>query len=205
MSGNQQFQAVLTSGGFRVQRIADGELIGDPHASRFRAQQAAADLDEVDNSARIFCKEDEAVVGGEERGKPELEGEARPRELRCPRCGSDQVDYERDSMLVAEAVELRDGVLVLADPPTQEWLDGVRLVCVKCGEEVAAEWTDERPQHVPDGQRPLHDGEALDELAAKLNEPGDWNGADVCELAAALLARTGRKIEDEPEDKGVRH
>ena len=44
----------------------------------------------------------------------------------------------------------------------------------------------------------LADAEALDRLAAQLNAPGCWNGGDVCELAAELLRRTGRRIEDEP-------
>lgn len=179
MNSDQRFQAVLTTGGFRVQRIADGELTGKPYASRFRAQQAAADLDEATPRD-----------GGGEGATAE--------KLRCPRCGSDRINYERDAALIATAVELRNGVLVLDGPPAQEWLDDVRLICVECGHEVAAEWTDERPRHVPDGQRPLHDGEALDALAAKLNEPGAWNGADVCELAAALLAQTGRVIAGEP-------
>ncbi len=165
MSEDRRFQAILTAEGFRVQRLADGELIGGTYASRFRAQQAAADLDEVER-------------------------------LRCPGCDSRRINYERDAVLLAEAVTLKDGVLILAGPPAAEWLDDVRLVCVECGEEVAAEWAEERPRHVPNGQRPLHDGEALDALAAKLSEPGAWNGADVCELAAALLAQTGRKIED---------
>lgn len=179
MSENQRFQAILTTDGFRVQRLADGELIGDPYASRFRAQQAAADLDEATPRD-----------GGGEGVTAE--------KLRCPQCGSGRINYERDAALIAAALELRGGVLMLDGPPAQEWLDDVRLICVECGEEVAAEWTDERPRHVPDGQRPLHDDEALDALAAKLGEPGAWNGADVCELAAALLAQTGRVIEDEP-------
>ena len=177
MSEDQRFQAILTTDGFRVQRLADGELIGGTYASRFRAQQAAADLDEA------------TPRGGREEGAP-------AEKLRCPRCGSGRINYERDSALIAVALELRGGVLVLDGPPAQEWLDDVRLICVECGEEVAAEWAEERPRHVPNGQRPLHDGEALDALAAKLSEPGAWNGADVCELAAALLAQTGRKIED---------
>ena len=179
MSDEQRFQAILTTDGFRVQRLSDGELVGEPYASRFRAQQAAADLDETTSRG-----------GGDEGTTTE--------KLRCPRCGSDRINYERDSALIAEALELRNNVLVLDGPPVQEWLDDVRLICVECDHEVTAEWTDERPRHVPDGQRPLHDGEALDALAAKLNEPGAWNGADVCELAAALLAQTGRVIADEP-------
>lgn len=44
----------------------------------------------------------------------------------------------------------------------------------------------------------LADAEALDILAGELNKPGQWNGGDICELAAQLVSRTGRVIEDEP-------
>ena len=40
----------------------------------------------------------------------------------------------------------------------------------------------------------LTDSQALDVIAAKLNEPGQWNGGDVCELAAEVCQRTGRTI-----------
>jgi hypothetical protein len=56
------------------------------------------------------------------------------------------------------------------------------------------------PERVPYGQTAISDGAAMDALAAKLNEPGEWNGGDVCELAATLCVRTGRAIEDEPDD-----
>lgn len=59
----------------------------------------------------------------------------------------------------------------------------------------------ERGDHVPFGQEPISDAEAMDRLAAKLNEPGQWNGGDVCEVAAMLCVRTNRPIEDEPDDE----
>ena len=71
MSEGQRFQAILTAVGFRVQRLADGELIGGPYASRFRAQQVAADLDEAEDITRSR-ESDELVaktgrqVGGEQ-------------------------------------------------------------------------------------------------------------------------------------------
>lgn len=58
-------------------------------------------------------------------------------------------------------------------------------------------------RHLPEGRQPLPDAEALDALAAKLNEPGECNGGDLVELAASLLLRTGRRVEDEPDDEGV--
>lgn len=170
MSGEQRHQAVLTAAGFRVQRLADGEFIGDPHTSRFRAQQAAADLDEAER-------------------------------LRCRRCGSERINYERDATLLAGVIELRGGVLLLDGPAGAEAMDDVHLVCAECGERLEdIEWSEERSEHVSPTQPLLSDEEALDALAAKLREPGGWSGADVCELAAELLARTGREIEEEPED-----
>ena len=170
MSAEQHHQAVLTAAGFRVRRIADGELIGGVHRSRMRALQAAADLDEATG-------------------------------LHCSGCGSERINYERDAMLVAGVVELRDGVLILDGPTATEALDDVHLACAECGERLAdIEWSEERSEHVSPTQPLLSDEEALDALAAKLREPGAWSGADVCELAAELLARTGREIEEEPED-----
>ena len=63
--------------------------------------------------------------------------------------------------------------------------------------------SERRPRRLRHGRRALPDAEALDMLAAELNEPGDWNGADVCELAADLLRCTGRPIEDEPDDEDI--
>ncbi len=40
----------------------------------------------------------------------------------------------------------------------------------------------------------LTDREALDMIAAKLNEPGQWNGGDVCEVAAMACRLSGRTI-----------
>ena len=114
MSGEQRHQAVLTSAGFRVQRLADGELIGGVHRSRMRALQAAAALDEATG-------------------------------LRCRRCGSERINYERDAMLVAGVVELRDDLLVLDGPAGAQALDDVHLVCAECGEQLdGVEWSEER-------------------------------------------------------------
>jgi hypothetical protein len=126
--------------------------------------------------------------------------------LRCSECGSQKINCERAAVLVAEAVELREGILILAGSPVPQRFDDVHLICMDCGAELdSVEWSEERPQHVPDGRLPLSDAGALDALAAELNEPGDWNGADVCELAADLLRCTGRPIEDEPDDEEIWH
>lgn len=102
-------------------------------------------------------------------------------------------------MLRADVVEICDGELLLTGPAVPQPLDDACLACLACGAEPEGiEWDAERPLHVPEGRSPLEDAKALDSLADKLNEPGCWNGADVCELAADLLRCTGRRIEDEP-------
>jgi len=127
--------------------------------------------------------------------------EARDPELHCPECGSREIACEREAILVARVAGLRDGVLLLEGPVVPQPLDGVYLVCAECAAELpGAEWSAERALHVPCGEQPMTDADALDALAAKLNEPGDWNGADVCEHAADLLRRTGRAIEGGPDD-----
>jgi ferredoxin len=125
--------------------------------------------------------------------------DARRRQLRCPECGSREIACEREAILVTRVADLREGVLVLDGPAVLQPLDDVCLVCAQCAAELpGAAWSAERPLEVPRGEEPLTDAEALDALAAELNEPGDWNGADVCELAADLLRRTGRRVLDEP-------
>jgi len=126
-----------------------------------------------------------------------------PREserLICPECGSERIVCEREAILAAAVVELRDdGVLVLDGPLVAQPLDDVLLACAECTTELPqSEWSQERPRGVPRGQEPIADADALDRLAAELNAPGCWNGGDVCELAAELLRRTGRRVEDEP-------
>ena len=120
-------------------------------------------------------------------------------ELRCPECGSREIACEREAILVARVCELRDGTLILDGSAVPQPLDDVYLVCAECAAELAgAEWSAERPRQVPRGEQPLTDADALDALAEKLSESGDWNGGDVCELAAELLLRTGRCLSDRP-------
>lgn len=125
-------------------------------------------------------------------------------QLSCPECGSREIACEREAILAARVAALRDGTLILDGPIVPQPLDGVYLVCAECAAELpGAEWSAERPRQVPRGRHPITDAEALDALAAELNEPGDWNGADVCELAADLLRCTGRAIQDGPDDEGI--
>lgn len=120
-------------------------------------------------------------------------------ELRCPRCASRHIRFERDAILLARVAELRGGVLVLDGPTVPQPLDGARLLCAECGTELpGAEWSAERPRHVPRGQQPITDADALDRLAAHPNAAGDWNGAELCELAVDLLRCTGRHVEHGP-------
>lgn len=48
--------------------------------------------------------------------------------------------------------------------------------------------------HEAEVSAPSGDREALDMIAAKLNEPGPWNGSDVCEVAASACRLSGRAI-----------
>lgn len=44
-------------------------------------------------------------------------------------------------------------------------------------------------------KKPMPDGQALDIIAEFMNQPGPWNGGDVCEVVADALMATGRKID----------
>jgi hypothetical protein len=58
-----------------------------------------------------------------------------------------------------------------------------------------------RPAEPKPSKRPMPDGQALDIMTEFMNQPGPWNGGDVCEVVADALAATGRKIY-ELEEKG---
>ncbi|WP_427896700.1 hypothetical protein ACQHIV_42200 (plasmid) [Kribbella sp. GL6] len=51
----------------------------------------------------------------------------------------------------------------------------------------------------------MTDAQALDAIAEFMNQPGPWNGGDVCEVVAELLASTGRKLQtlDEAEAEEI--
>jgi len=115
--------------------------------------------------------------------------------MNCQKCGSAELQYNRDSALVATALEIRrEGdrdVLILDADPTPEWMDDVALVCTSCGhEQEGLSWDDERPQHRPPEETALRAEEALDELAGLLNE---WE-AEICNELVKRLRRTGRKV-----------
>jgi hypothetical protein len=44
------------------------------------------------------------------------------------------------------------------------------------------------------------DSDCLDRIAACMNRPGPWNGADVCEVVARELSASGRELLDNAED-----
>ena len=44
------------------------------------------------------------------------------------------------------------------------------------------------------------DGDCLDRIAAYMNRPGQWSGADVCEFVATELQVSGRELLDNAED-----
>ncbi|MFD3407016.1 hypothetical protein ACFWUU_40410 [Kribbella sp. NPDC058693] len=54
----------------------------------------------------------------------------------------------------------------------------------------------------------MTDAQALDAIAEFLNQPGSWNGGDVCEVVAETLTATGRRVleldeKDEPDHLDV--
>lgn len=115
-------------------------------------------------------------------------------EIKCPACGSTDLQYDRDSSLTATVVWLkREGsraILVLEHQPQPEWLDAVRVLCHGCGKEVPVCWDDEHPANLPEGKAPLDADMALDRIAASARE-----GGDVLAVVQELVPRTGRLIE----------
>ena len=123
--------------------------------------------------------------------------------MNCQKCGSTELQYNRDSALVANALEVRReddrDVLILDADPVPEWMDDVAVICTNCGhEQEGLSWDDERPEHRPQGETPLHAEEALDELTALLNEYAEeereWDQAEICNELVKRLRRTGRKV-----------
>jgi hypothetical protein len=81
--------------------------------------------------------------------------------------------------------------------------DGPRMQCGNCGagfcrEEALVAVAEAR------AERAVAVAEALDALAARLNEPGECSGGDLVELASELLSRTGRPVAEERDDEGIR-
>lgn len=117
--------------------------------------------------------------------------------VRCEHCGSEQLVYERDALLVATALRVEDEVLVLDRSPHVAVLDEVSITCRSCGREQARlTWEDWRPEQVPAAESVIADGDAMDAIAAYVNKPGECQGADFVEFVCRLLPRSGREVFD---------
>ncbi len=117
--------------------------------------------------------------------------------MQCERCGSERVNYERDATLIARALGVEGNTLILDSDPVPESHDDVHLCCFDCGQQQRGmDWEEERPQHAPADGIVMHADEALDKIAAKVNEPGECNGGDLVEVVSQLLPHTGRAVED---------
>lgn len=116
--------------------------------------------------------------------------------IKCPDCGSTELQYERDSALSATIVGIkREGertILILDQQPRPEWLDGVEVFCRDCGrEQLPIRWDDEHPANLPEDAKPLTADAALDRIAATAGRDGD-----VVAAVQELVPRTGRLIEN---------
>ena len=117
--------------------------------------------------------------------------------MQCEHCGSEDLSYERDALLVATPLRIDGEVLVLDSAPRPDLLDEVRVSCRQCGEEQSQlRWDDWRPEHAPPEQHVVEAEEALDLIVRYINEPGECQGADFLEFVSQLLPRTGREIID---------
>lgn len=117
--------------------------------------------------------------------------------MRCEECGSADLSYEGDALLVATPLRLESGVLVLDAAPRPVPLDDVQICCRDCGQEQDdIEWAEWRPAVTPAGAVVVEADEALDLIAAQINEPGETQGGDFVEFVSQLLPLTGREIVD---------
>ncbi len=117
--------------------------------------------------------------------------------VRCEHCRSEDLVYERDALLVATPLRLEDEVLVLDRSPQPAALDEVQIICRSCCRmQVRVRWEDWRPEQLPDGESVIDDGDAMDAIAAHVNQPGECQGADFVEFVCRLLPRTGREVLD---------
>jgi hypothetical protein len=117
--------------------------------------------------------------------------------VRCEHCGSDDLSYERDALLVATPLRLEGEVLVLDTAPRPAPLDDVQLCCRSCGQEQReTQWEEWRPEQAPADAAVIEAEDALDMITAYINEPGECQGADFVEFVSRLLPRTGREIID---------
>lgn len=117
--------------------------------------------------------------------------------MRCESCGSEDLSYERDALLVATPLRLEGEVLVLDMAPRPAPLDDVQVCCRKCGQEQReVQWEEWRPEQAPSGVVVIEAEDALDMIVARINEPGECQGADFVEFVSQLLAQTGRPVVD---------
>jgi hypothetical protein len=117
--------------------------------------------------------------------------------MRCERCGSEDLSYERDALLVATPLRFESEVLALDAAPRPAPLDDARLCCRSCGrEQDGVRWAQWRPEHSPAGESVIDAENALDQIATYFNQPGECQGADFVEFVSRLLSRTGREVVD---------
>ena len=118
--------------------------------------------------------------------------------MRCERCGSEQIDYERDALLVATALRVDEEALILESPPVAQGFDDVQLCCVDCGwRQRDVQWESERTESASLDPEAIDAEAALDRIAAFINEPGECQGGDFVEFVSQLLPRTGRQVIDD--------
>ncbi|MBS1861880.1 MAG: hypothetical protein JSS68_09225 [Actinobacteria bacterium] len=117
--------------------------------------------------------------------------------MRCEHCGSEDLAYERDALVLAKPLRVEDEVLILDGSPVTAVLDEVQITCRGCGEEqTGLRWDDWRIEHLPAGESAVDGEEAMDAIAAYINQPGECQGADFVEFVCQLVPRTGREILD---------
>lgn len=118
--------------------------------------------------------------------------------MRCEHCGSEDLSYERDALLVATPLRVEGSSLVLDTAPRPAPLDDVVICCGGCGrEQDGVRWGEWRPDHLPAGVGVVEGEDALDLIAAYVNEPGEVQGADFVEFVCQLLPQTGREVLDD--------
>lgn len=117
--------------------------------------------------------------------------------MRCEHCGSEDLSYERDALLVATPLRLEGEVLVLDTAPRPASLDDVQLCCRSCGrEQREVHWEEWRPEQAPADAVVIEAEDALDMITAYINEPGECQGADFVQFVSLLLPQTGREVID---------
>ena len=118
--------------------------------------------------------------------------------MRCEHCGSEDLSYACVALLVATPLRLEGAVLVLEATPRPAPLDEVVISCRACGrEQDGVRWEEWRPDRLPANTGLVEAEDALDLIAAHVNEPGEVQGADFVEFVSRLLPRTGREVTDD--------